>query len=66
MPDRRRSGVARWPLELGRPVPRSGPESGASLIRVTIFEAAMVPMIGASIVAQEHKLDPPLITRCRS
>jgi len=29
---------------------------------MTIFEAAMAPMIGASIVAQEHKLDPPLIT----
>jgi malate permease and related proteins len=32
------------------------------LIRVTIFEAAMAPMIGASIVAMEHELDPPLLT----
>jgi malate permease and related proteins len=29
---------------------------------VTIFEAAMAPQIGASIVALEQKLDPPLIT----
>jgi hypothetical protein len=36
--------------------------AGGTLIQVTIFEAAMAPMIGASIVAQEHKLDPPLIT----
>jgi predicted permease len=32
------------------------------VIRVTIFEAAMAPMIGASIVAMEHELDPPLLT----
>lgn len=30
--------------------------------RVTIFEAAMAPMIGASIVAMDHDLDPPLVT----
>jgi predicted permease len=36
--------------------------AGGTTIQVTIFEAAMAPMIGASIVAQEHKLDPPLIT----
>ena len=30
--------------------------------KVTIFEAAMAPQIGASIVAMEHKLDPPLVT----
>ena len=29
-------------------------------IRVTIFEAAMPPMITAAIVAGEHKLNPPL------
>jgi hypothetical protein len=29
---------------------------------VTVFEAAMAPMIGASIVATDHELDPPLIT----
>lgn len=33
-----------------------------SAIRVTIFEAPMAPMIGAGIVAMEHKLDPPLVT----
>jgi malate permease and related proteins len=32
------------------------------LAQVTIFEAAMAPQIGASIVAMEHKLDPPLVT----
>lgn len=36
--------------------------AGGTTIQVTIFEAAMAPMIGASIVALEHKLDPPLIT----
>jgi len=36
--------------------------AGGSAIQVTIFEAAMAPMIGASIVALEHKLDPPLVT----
>jgi predicted permease len=28
--------------------------------RIMLFEAAMAPMIGAAIVANEHKLDPPL------
>lgn len=32
------------------------------MAQVTIFEAAMAPQIGASIVAMEHKLDPPLVT----
>lgn len=32
------------------------------LLRVTIFEAAMPPMIGASIVALQYDLDPPLVT----
>jgi predicted permease len=32
------------------------------VLRVTVFEAAMAPMIGASIVAMDHELDPPLIT----
>jgi predicted permease len=36
--------------------------AGGLHIQVTIFEAAMAPMIGASIVALEHKLDPPLVT----
>ncbi len=31
-------------------------------IRVTLFEAAMPPMITAAIVATEHDLDPPLAT----
>jgi malate permease and related proteins len=32
------------------------------VLSVTVFEAAMGPMIGASIVALEHDLDPPLVT----
>jgi malate permease and related proteins len=32
------------------------------VIRVTLFEAAMGPMIGGAIVAIQHGLDPPLIT----
>ena len=31
-------------------------------LSVTVFEAAMGPMIGASIVAMDHELDPPLVT----
>ena len=31
-------------------------------IQVTLFEAAMPPMIAASIIAQEHDLDPDLAT----
>jgi predicted permease len=31
-------------------------------IQVTLFEAAMPPMITAAIVAAEHELDPPLAT----
>ena len=33
-----------------------------TVLRVSVFEAAMAPMIGASIVAMEHELDPPLLT----
>jgi len=33
-----------------------------STLSVTVFEAAMGPMIGASIVAMDHDLDPPLVT----
>jgi malate permease and related proteins len=29
---------------------------------VTVFEAALGPMIGASIVVMDHELDPPLVT----
>lgn len=32
------------------------------VLRVTVFEAAMAPMIGASIVAMNHNLNPPLLT----
>ena len=32
------------------------------ILSVTVFEAAMGPMIGASIVAMDHELDPPLLT----
>jgi malate permease and related proteins len=32
------------------------------ILSVTVFEAAMGPMIGASIVAMDHDLDPPLVT----
>jgi hypothetical protein len=37
-----------------------GPEG--QMLDVTVFEAAMGPMIGASIVAMDHELDPPLLT----
>jgi malate permease and related proteins len=36
--------------------------AGGTIVQVAIFEAAMAPQIGASIVAMEHKLDPPLVT----
>lgn len=36
--------------------------AGGAPIQVTVFEAAMAPQIGASIVALENKLDPPLVT----
>lgn len=36
--------------------------SAGEVLRVTVFEAAMAPMIGASIVAMDHELDPPLLT----
>ncbi|HUB64592.1 MAG TPA: AEC family transporter [Methylocella sp.] len=32
------------------------------VLNVTVFEAAMGPMIGACIVAIDHELDPPLLT----
>ena len=32
------------------------------VIQVTVFEAAMGPMIGAAIVAMDHDLDPSLVT----
>ncbi len=33
-----------------------------TIMRVTIFEAAMAPMISAGIVAVDHRLNPPLVT----
>jgi predicted permease len=36
--------------------------AGGQAIQVTLFEAAMPPMITAAIVAAEHDLDPPLAT----
>jgi len=33
-----------------------------SHLQVTVFEAAMAPMIGASILDIDHELDPPLLT----
>ncbi len=32
------------------------------VMRVTLFEAAMAPMITAGIIAVDHKLNPPLVT----
>jgi hypothetical protein len=41
----------------------TGPlRSDWQVLSVTVFEAAMGPMIGASIVAMDHELDPPLVT----
>jgi hypothetical protein len=34
---------------------------GGEAIQVTIFEAAMAPMITAGIIAVDHDLDPPLV-----
>jgi predicted permease len=39
------------------PLGQSGP-----IAQITIFETAMAPMIGASIVAMDNDLDPPLAT----
>ena len=35
---------------------------GGPIIQITIFEAAMAPMISAAIVAMDNDLDPPLAT----
>ncbi len=32
------------------------------VVAVTVFEAAMAPMITAGIIAIDHELDPPLVT----
>jgi malate permease and related proteins len=34
----------------------------ACIMRITLFESAMAPQIGASIVAIQHGLNPPLVT----
>lgn len=34
---------------------------GGQIIRISIFEAAMPPQIGAAIVAMDHKLEPSLV-----
>jgi predicted permease len=34
---------------------------GGPVMRVTVFEAAMAPMITAGIIAVDHDLDPPLV-----
>ena len=38
------------------------PQAMRETARITLFEAAMPPMIGAGIVAMQHKLDAPLVT----
>ena len=35
--------------------------STGAITQVTIFEAAMAPMITAGIIAIDHDLDPPLV-----
>jgi len=51
--------LALAPLLLG--ILYLGSEHG-NVARVTLFESAMAPMIGASIVAIQHGLNPPLVT----
>jgi malate permease and related proteins len=36
--------------------------AAGKVVQITLFEAAMGPMIGASIIAVQHGLNPPLIT----
>ena len=36
--------------------------AAGNIVQITLFESAMGPMIGASIVAIQHGLNPPLIT----
>ena len=36
--------------------------AAGDVVKITLFESAMGPMIGASIVAIQHGLNPPLIT----
>jgi predicted permease len=36
--------------------------AAGKVVQITLFESAMGPMIGASIIAIQHGLNPPLIT----
>ena len=36
--------------------------AAGKIVQITLFEAAMGPMIGASIIAIQYGLNPPLIT----
>jgi predicted permease len=36
--------------------------AAGNVVQITLFESAMGPMIGASIVAVQHRLNPPLIS----
>jgi hypothetical protein len=48
----------------GAPAPASSfaERADGNVVQITLFESAMGPMIGASIVAIQHGLNPPLIT----
>ena len=36
--------------------------ASGNIVQISLFESAMGPMIGASIVAIQHRLNPPLVT----
>jgi len=36
--------------------------ASGSVVQISLFESAMGPMIGASVVAIQHRLNPPLVT----
>ncbi len=36
--------------------------AGGTVIQITLFEAAMAPMITAGIIAVDHRLNPPLVS----
>ena len=36
--------------------------ASGNVVQISLFESAMGPMIGASIVAIQHRLNPPLVT----
>ena len=37
-------------------------DASGNIVQISLFESAMGPMIGASIVAIQHRLNPPLVT----